>query len=86
MVTRLARALIPVGGVVPPWATVRAIGRQAGSFWPQSARAVDELVARAERELYGVDGDRDVDPAEIRKLWKAIRRGMRSRELTVEES
>jgi len=85
-VTRLARALIPVGGVVPPWATVRAIGRQAGSFWPQSARAVDELVARAERELYGVDGDRDVDPAEIRKLWKAIRRGMRSRELTVEES
>jgi transglutaminase-like putative cysteine protease len=82
-VNRLARALIPVGGVVPPWATVRSIGRQAGSFWPQSAPAVGELVERAEDELYGVNGDRDVDSAEIRRLWKTIRRGMKQRELTV---
>lgn len=85
-VNRLARALIPVGGVVPPRATVRTIGRQAGAFWPQSAPAVGELVERAEGELYGFDGDRDVDPAEIRRLWKTIRRGMKRRELTVGES
>ncbi len=83
-VNRLARALIPVGGVVPPWATVRTIGRQAEAFWPQSAAAVGELVERAEDELYGVAGDRDVDPAEIRRLWKSIRRGMKQRELTIE--
>jgi len=85
-VNRLARALIPVGGVVPPWATVRTIGRQAEAFWPQSAAAVAELVERAEDELYGADGDRDVDPAEIRRLWKSIRSGMKQRELTVGES
>ncbi len=85
-VARLARALIPVGGVAPPWATVRAIGRQAASFWPQSAPALDELVKRAEGELYGFDGDRSADPAEIRKLWKRIRQGMKNRELTVGES
>lgn len=85
-VNRLARALIPVGGVVPPWATVRNIGRQAEAFWPQSAPAVGELVDRAEAELYGGGGDRDVDPAEIRRLWKTIRSGMKHRELTVEES
>jgi len=83
-VNRLARALIPVGGVAPPWATVRAIGRQAESFWPQSAPAVGELVERAEDELYGVNSDRDVDSAEIRRLWKTIRRGMKNRELTIE--
>ncbi len=83
-VNRLARALIPVGGVVPPWATVRSIGRQAESFWPQSAPEVGELVERAEDELYGEGGDRDVDPAEIRRLWKTIRSGMKHRELTVE--
>jgi len=85
-VSRLARALIPVGGVAPPWATVRTIGRQAVSFWPQSAPAVDELVERAEDELYGADGDRDADPAEIRRLWKRIRSGMKNRELTVDAS
>jgi transglutaminase-like putative cysteine protease len=83
-VNRLARALIPVGGVVPPWATVRSIGRQAESFWPQSAPDVGELVERAEDELYGEGGDRDVDPAEVRRLWKTIRSGMKHRELTVE--
>jgi len=45
---------------------------------------VGELIVRAEDELYGVGGDRDADPAEIRRLWKAIRRGMKQRELTVE--
>jgi hypothetical protein len=85
-VGRLARALIPVGGVAPPWATVRAIGRQAASFWPQSASAVDELVEHAEDELYGIDGDRNGDPAEIRRLWKRIRSGMKNRELTVDAS
>ncbi len=85
-VNRLARALIPVGGVAPPWATVRSIGLQASSFWPQSAPAVDKLVERAEDELYGVDGERDTDPAEVRRLWKTIRRGMKHRELTIEES
>jgi transglutaminase-like putative cysteine protease len=83
---RLARALIPVGGVVPPWATVRGIGRQAAAFWPQSAAAVDELVERAEIELYGIGGDRNDDPAELRRLWKTIRSGMKNRELTVEKS
>jgi len=83
-VGRLARALIPVGGVAPPWATVRAIGRQAASFWPQSAAAVDELIERAEDELYSVDGDRDFDVAGVRKLWKRIRSGMKNRELTVD--
>jgi len=82
-VGRLARALIPVGGVVPPWATVRSIGRQATWFWPESKSAVDELVERAEIELYGVVGDRQADPTEVRRLWKAIRRGMKGRELTV---
>lgn len=82
-VGRLARALIPVGGVAPPWATVRAIGRQAVAFWPQSAPAVVELVERAEDELYGEVGGGETDPTEIRKLWKTIRRGMKSRELTV---
>jgi hypothetical protein len=80
---RLARALIPVGGVVPPWATVRSIGGQAASFWPQSAAAVDELVERAEDELYGIDGEHNRDAAEIARLWKRIRAGMKSRELTV---
>jgi len=82
-VNRLARALIPVGGVVPPWATVRTIGRQAEAFWPQSGPAVGELILCAEDELYGVGGDRDADPAEIRRLWKIIRRGMKQRELMV---
>ncbi len=82
-VGRLARALIPVGGVVPPWATVRTIGRQAAVFWPQSSPAVAELVEYAEVELYDVGGDRDADPAEIRQLWKTIRRGMKERELSV---
>lgn len=80
---RLARALVPVGGVVPPWATVRSIGRQAAMFWPRSAAAVNELVERAEDELYGgvVPGGRDA--AEIRTLWKRIRRGMKPRESTI---
>jgi len=82
-VGRLARALIPVGGVVPPWATVRSIGRQAVSFWPGSASAVDELVERAEVELYGPSAGRRADPAEIRRLWKTIRRGMKGRELMI---
>jgi transglutaminase-like putative cysteine protease len=82
-VGRLARVLVPVGGVVPPWATVRAIGRQAASFWPASAEAVDELVERAEGELYAA-GNRDGgDPAEIRRLWKRIRAGMKDREMRV---
>ena len=68
------------------WATVRAIGRQAASFWPQSREGIDELVDRAEGELYGLEGDEIGDAAEIRKLWKRIRRGMKTRELTVEES
>ena len=84
-VGRLARALIPVGGLAPPWATVRAIGRQAASFWPQSGADIDELVDRAEGELYGLEGDEVGDAAEIRKLWKRIRSGMKNRELTVEE-
>jgi hypothetical protein len=82
-VHRLARALIPVGGVVPPWATVRTIGRQAVSFWPQSGREIDELVERAENELYGAGEEAGNDVAEIRQLWKTIRRGMKHRELTV---
>jgi len=83
-VGRLAKELVPVGGVVPPWATVQAIGRQASSFWPASAEAVDELVEHAEGELYGAAG-RPSDPAEIRQLWKRVRAGMKSRELQVGE-
>jgi hypothetical protein len=83
-VGRLARALVPVGGVVPPWSTVRSIGRQAAAFWPQSAAAVEELVARAENELYGPEGRRNTDPAEVRELWKRVRQGMKHREMTVE--
>lgn len=83
-VNRLARALIPVGGIVPPWSTVRSIGRQAVAFWPQSAPAVEELVGRAEDELYGLDGHQESDPAEIRAMWKRIRSGMKHREMTVE--
>ena len=83
-VGRLARALVPVGGVVPPSSTVRSIGRQAVAFWPQSAPAVEELVTRAEDELYGFEGCRNTDPAEVRELWKRIRQGMKHRELTVE--
>lgn len=82
-VNRLARALIPVGGIVPPWSTVRSIGRQAVAFWPQSAQAVEELVGRAEDELYGLDGHQESDPAEIRAMWKRIRSGMKHREMTV---
>lgn len=74
-VARLARALVPVGGIVPPSATVRSIGRQAAAHWPGSALAVGELVERAEDELYGGD-TRPCHPAEIRRLWRAIRRGM----------
>ena len=85
-VNRLARALIPVGGVVPPWATVRSIGRQAESFWPQSGPDIHRLVEHAEDELYGEGGDQDFDPAEIHRLWKTIRSGMKHRELTVERS
>jgi transglutaminase-like putative cysteine protease len=82
-VSRLARALIPVGGVVPPWSTVRSIGRQAAAFWPRSAPAVEELVARAEDELYGFDRPRSEDSAEVRELWKRIRQGMKNREMTI---
>ncbi|HSL18248.1 MAG TPA: transglutaminaseTgpA domain-containing protein [Methylomirabilota bacterium] len=78
-VRRLARTLVPVGGVVPPSATVRDIGRQAAAFWPRTAAPVAELVSRAEDELYGPDGGR-ADTAAVRRLWKAIRRGMRGRE------
>ena len=85
-VNRLARALIPVGGIVPPWSTVRSIGRQAVAFWPQSAPAVEELVGRAEDELYGLDGRQKPDSAEIRELWKRLRSGMKHREMTVEGS
>jgi hypothetical protein len=73
-----------VGGVVPPSSTVRSIGRQAVAFWPQSAPAVEELVTRAEDELYGFEGCRNTDPAEVRELWKRIRQGMKHRELTVD--
>jgi len=83
-VSRLARALVPVGGIVPPWSTVRSIGRQAVAFWPQSAPAVEELVGRAEDELYGLDGHLTSDPREIRELWKTIRSGMKNREMTME--
>jgi hypothetical protein len=83
---RLARALIPVGGVAPPWATVRAIGRQAGGFWPRSAAAIDELVERAEDELYGENREHNGDPTEVRKLWRRVRRGMKNRELRLEGS
>ena len=82
-VSRLARALVPVGGVVPPWSTVRSIGRQAAAFWPQSAPAVEELVTRAEDELYGLEGYRNADPTEVRQLWTRIREGMKNREMTV---
>jgi hypothetical protein len=78
-VRRLDRTLIPVGGVVPPSATVRDIGRQAAAFWPRTAAPVADLVGRAEDELYG-PGGRRADPAAVRRLWKAIRRGMRGRE------
>lgn len=81
--SRLARALIPIGGVVPPWATVRSIGRQAARFWPQVAVDVDELVALAELELYGIGGQR-ADGAEITRLWRRIRAGIKNRELSVE--
>ena len=77
-VARLARALVPVGGVIPPSATVRSIGGQAAAFWPSVAPAVAELVTRAEEELYG--GARPSDPAEIGRLWRDIRRGMNGRE------
>ncbi|MEE4272988.1 MAG: transglutaminaseTgpA domain-containing protein [Thermoanaerobaculales bacterium] len=80
-VGRLARSLVPVGGVVPPSATVRRIGGQAAVFWPASAAAVAELVDRAEAELYGAGGDDD--PAEIRLLWQRIRAGMKHREMRV---
>jgi transglutaminase-like putative cysteine protease len=73
-VARLARALVPVGGIVPPSATVRSIGRQAAAHWPASALAVGKLVDRAEDELYGAGGGSD--PIEIRRLWRAIRRSM----------
>jgi len=85
-VNRLARALIPVGGIVPPWSTVRSIGEQAVSFWPQSAPAVEVLVNKAEDELYGLDGHRNVDPTEVRVLWKRIREEMKHREMTVKGS
>jgi hypothetical protein len=62
---------------------VRSIGRQAGSFWPHSRRDIDELVSRAENELYGVGLGRSTDPAEIRALWARIRQGMKQREMTV---
>jgi len=80
-VGRLARALVPVGGVVPPSATVRRIGDQAAAFWPGSAADVGELVDRAEAELYG--GSAADEPAEIRRLWKRIRAGMKHREMRV---
>jgi len=82
-VRRLARSLIPVGGIVPPSATVRDIGRQAAAFWPGAAGPVAELVVRAEDELYGPRPTRASDPASVRRLWKAIRRGMTQRELSV---
>jgi hypothetical protein len=77
---RLARALLPVGGVVPPSATVRVIGNQASDFWPQSQAPIGELVQRAEDELYGEDNGRNDDAAEVRLLWKRIRGGMKHRE------
>jgi transglutaminase-like putative cysteine protease len=83
-VGRLARALVPVGGVVPPRATVRSIGDQAAAFWPHSAEAVGELVDRAELELYA--GAPHSDPAEVRRLWQKIRRGMKRTEMTVDSS
>jgi hypothetical protein len=82
-VSRLARALIPIGGVVPPSSTVRSIGDQAAAFWPQASAAVAELVAVAEDELYAADGSRSSDPVEVRRLWRDIRSGMKVRELTV---
>jgi transglutaminase-like putative cysteine protease len=84
LVVRLARALIPVGGVVPPSATVRTIGEQAASFWPQSASPIRELVRHAEAELYGEAVVQMADPAEARRLWKRIRVGMKENELTVD--
>jgi hypothetical protein len=82
-VGRLAKALVPVGGVVPPWATVRSIGRQAASFWPQTRPAVEELVRRAEDELYGRAGERGADPAEVQRLWGSIRSGMKHHEMEI---
>ena len=46
--------------------------------------AVEELVTRAEQELYGLEGHRSSDPAEVRQLWKRIRHGMKHREMTVD--
>jgi len=83
-VIRLARALIPVGGIVPPSATVRSIGSQAVDFWPQAQVQIGELVRRAEDELYGDHGPTTGDAAEVKRLWKSIRSRMKNREIEIE--
>jgi hypothetical protein len=68
----LKRRLEKAGEPVPTGATVRWIGTAAGSRWPGAANDVAELVWRAERELYsGRVADRR---AEIRQLWRSVRR------------
>jgi transglutaminase-like putative cysteine protease len=81
-IRRLARSLVPMSGVVPPSATVRDIGRQASALWPRVAGPVAELVGQAEDELYGPNGEGRADPAAARRLWRTIRRGIRTQELT----
>jgi len=68
----LRRRLERCGEKVPVGVTVRGIGISAGDRWPGASREILELVWRAERELYS--GKMTDRRAEIRRLWRSVRR------------
>jgi len=75
VVARLARRLEATGTPVPPWATVRWIGRAAAGRWPAAAATARELVVLAEAELYGPAGKGETARA-ARRLWIALRKAV----------
>jgi hypothetical protein len=80
----LRRRLLRNGVDVPVSATVRWVAGHAAGRWPEVADAIEELVVRAEGELYGTGGWGPVDRRVVGRQWSRVRAAMRGRAATAQ--
>jgi transglutaminase-like putative cysteine protease len=72
--SRLVRRLQRAGEVLPPGITLRRIGRLAAARWPAARRAINQLIALAEQELYAPGVLQPASAATVRRLWSQVRK------------
>jgi transglutaminase-like putative cysteine protease len=75
---RLTRRLARAGVTVPPGITLRRLGALATTRWPAARRAISELVALAEQELYAPGLGLPAPARTVRRLWSRARRATMS--------